>query len=191
MGSKSKSSTSTTSQVTNTQEIEQREIALEEANESNVIQGGGDVNAVIQLSDQGAIRAGQQLGEAAIFAVEDFGDTAFEFATENTRSLERGLSETLDFGGGVVADALAFSEGQTDKALDFGGDVFDRALDFGERESDRAQDATDSALRALGQGINTVGQLSRSDAADSVNKIALYATVAVGLIAAAYAFSKR
>jgi hypothetical protein len=215
MGSRSR----TQQQQTQSQSTDQRSVGLEGIEDSTAFAAGGDIgNVSITQSDSGAIAAGQRTSEAALDAsgrtseaaldasrrtseaaldaaseisirgVEagtrlgersldfagEFGTEALEtvgrFGEETTATLERGLSSSLDFGSGVVADAFSFAQG----------------------ESERSQDANESAVSALGSAIQTVGSFSRSDTADSLQRIALYgaAALAVGFIAFAVSRGK-
>lgn len=112
MGGRSKSSTTSSQTTTNTQNIETTSIGLEDV-EFGVAGVSGDVQVTQISTDQGSIEAGRKIGESAFeFAesqsedafefAEEFGGTAikeaFDFGDEALGTVEKGLSDVLDFG---------------------------------------------------------------------------------------------
>lgn len=182
MGSKSKASTSSTTTNTQTITTEQRDESFNVSGSEGIIAGG---NITYQVTDGGA--------------VSDALDFANEIGADSLRTAERGLEigaqfgeQALDFVGefgeaaldanrGVVREAFDFSGGTLDAALDFGSGALGDALAFADAVNRRGQDATDSALRTLGNAIETAGNVTRSDSADTLRVVGIGLAVVLGI----------
>jgi hypothetical protein len=172
MGGKSQSSTAqtTSQQTTNTQTVNTSTVGLDNV-ETGVV---GSNNTITQIStDQGAVEAGRAIGERALDVVGETAEGAFGVATDALGTVERGLDASLDFGTGVVGDAFSFGE----KAI-------------------AAQAATSQQTATVLSGaIERAAQATRTDSADTLQKIGKYGTVAVVVIViggiALYALTRR
>ena len=159
MGGKSKSATTAnTSTTTNTTTNNVQDIDTTsiglEDNEFAVV-GGGDVSVVQNTTDFGAVEAGIKAAQA-------------------------GTDAALDFGDEVVDAGFGFGE----RALDSVDDTVKAGFDFGTRALDSVTASSAASTSKLASAIDQVAAATRSDAADSFNKVTKYGTIAVGVVVA-------
>lgn len=175
MGGKSKSSTSTsTSQTTtNTQNIDTTSVGLDNT-EFGVV-GGGDVSVTQISTDQGAVSGALDTANLSLQTGRDVSKLALETNADITRA-------GLDTVGEVSGRAIDAVGDANDRSLDFGGQVVQDALGFGESALKSSAQATSQGFQSLGSAIVAAGEATRSDTADTLNNLAKYGAIAVGVI---------
>lgn len=165
MGGKSQSSTSTatTQNTTNTQDIATTSVGLDNT-EFGVV-GGGDVSVTQISTDQGAVSAGRDVAIAGLDTGRKIGQAAFDTVGE------------------VSGRAIDSVTQANDRSLDFGSNVVTQALGFGTDVISKEQQTTSQGFATLGNAIDQAAQATRSDTADSLTKLAKYGAVALAVIA--------
>lgn len=187
LSSKSKSSvdnsidsTVTNTQVTNTNQTDNSSVDNSRTEIDNSldteISGLGVVgsnNQVTQIStDQGSVEAGRRIGEAAL-----------DLVGEN----QRAVNDTLS---GAVDRSLDFGEAALEESFSFGG----KSLDLAGKALQVQSEATGKGFNALSSAIDKASQATRSDTADTLQKLAKYGAVAIGVIGLGFVvsmFAKR
>lgn len=161
-GGSSKSSQQTTQNTTNVQDIDTTSVGLEDVALGAV--AGGDLQVTQISTDQGAVEAGRKLGEASLDFAGEFGDTAlrqsFQFGSDALGTVQKGLSDALDFGADVTSGALSFAQAQT-------------------RET---QGNIQTGFNALGNAITAAGQATRSDTAATLQSLGKYGFIALAVL---------
>lgn len=161
MGGKSKSSadTSQSQSTTNTQTINTSTVGLDNV-ETGVVGSNNSVTSITTSTDHGAVEAGRQIGLYALDTVAETTEGAYGVARESLGSLERGLDAALDFGSGLTAEAFAFGS---------------MAL---ESTSEQARDTA----QVLAGAIDRASQATRSDTADTLQKVSKNTMIVVGVM---------
>jgi hypothetical protein len=95
---------------------------------------------------------------------------------------------------GAVQGAVAIADRSFDFANEFGSEAFyfgDNALGFARDVNAQAANATQSAVNSLSGAIQKVGDASRSDTTETFRRVALYGAIAIAVIFAARAFTRK
>lgn len=161
MGGKSKSSTeaNTSTTTTNVQDIDTTTIGLEDV-EFGVAGVTGNVSLNQISTDHGAVDAGRKIGEAAF----DFGEDALDIVGEvSGRAIDR------------ISDA-------TDRSLDFGEDALDASFGFASSVVDSQAKLATQGFGTLAGAIDKASQATRSDTADTIQKLTKTAGIVVGVL---------
>jgi hypothetical protein len=166
MGGKSKSSADTTQsqQTTNSQTINTSTVGLDNV-ETGVVGSNNSITRISTTTDQGAVEAGRRIGEAALDTVRETTEGAYGLARESLGTVEHGLDAALDFGSGLSAQAFAFGS---------------QAL---KSTSEQATQTTN----VLAGAIDRASQATRSDTADTLQKVTKSTMIVVGVMVAAVA----
>lgn len=186
MGSKSKSSTSTTQQTFNTQDIDTTTVGLEEIGEDAIALGqvGGDVQVTQISTDAGSLEVGRRIGEASLDFAGEFGDSAFDFGDDALSTVERGIDASYDFASGVSSDAFSTVDDTVGGAFATVGQTVSDALKS-------TTQTTQATVSELGRAINKAADASRSDSSQSLQKIVMYVSIAGAVAILGWALIRR
>ncbi len=199
MGGKSKSETATETQAntttttTNNQDIKSTSLGLEDIEGGAIAGNSGPVSVTTISSDSGAIEAGRKLGESALDSNEKTAAAAFGYAggvaRESLNSIGEVSGKAIDRVTEANAHVLDFGEAALDKSFSFGTNIAGQAIGA-------SKQSTEQGFKSLGGAITAAGEATRSDTADTLNKLAKYGAIAVtvivgGGIIASVAFKKK
>jgi len=144
----------------------------------DAIQAGGDVN--IESTDYGAIGGAFSLGESALESNAKSVDSALDFADSiGSRSIDSigdANDRSLDFGEHALSDSFTFGRA----ALDANTETAQLAL------AGVVKSSADTTAK-LGNAIDQASAATRTDSADTLNKITKYGSIAIGVVAVAVA----
>lgn len=193
MGSKSKSSTSTTQQTFNTQDIDTTTVGLEEIGEDAIALGqvGGDVQVTQISTDAGSLEVGRRIGEASLDFAGEFGDSAFDFGDDALSTVERGLDSSLDFASGVSSDAFSTVGDTVKGGFGLASDAFSAISNTVSDSLKATTQTTQATVSELGRAIDKAGNATRSDTTQSFQKIILYVSIAGAVAILGYALIRR
>lgn len=164
--SRSRSSAATTTEQTN----ESTNINLQDVDGPAVGSAGGDVT--ITTTDFGALDAAEEISGAAFSLGEQAIDTNL-----------KAVDSALDFGGTAI-DAVSDA---TDRSLDFGEAALDQSFNFGSQALSTVAKSSADTAKTLSGAIEQAAAATRSDSADTLNKITKTGGIVLAVMAAAIA----
>lgn len=171
--SSSKSSTSTSQSTTNN------------VNETNLQDTGGitvndasGTHIVVNQTDQGAVAAGQELGQSAINAAANAASDAIGAGVNQTNSIVDLLQDISSQLTGVANAGLDNAAAAEQSGLTFGNDALATVQDIVSQTQAQQEQLVGDAL----SGYQTIAQQNSASSATQIQKVALYLIIAVAII---------
>lgn len=195
MGSKVTQNTSLSESNTNIQQTSNQQIDNSQSNSNNTttqidqsrsadldhiegigVAGNNGPVSVTQIStDQGAVMAGQKIAEAGLNFGREIGQGALDTVGETS-------IHAIDASVKANDRSLDFGEALSENAFSFGGKAIEAVNDTAAKAIDAQAATTGKGFDSLSSAIDKAAQATRSDSADTLQKIAKYGAIALGVI---------